>query len=270
MAIPILAVLAEGGSLENLTDLARIVSEWKDWAQDAKDVGNQTRVVLGLLGSPITEEDSRQAAQQVHAAVGRSGGNGSLMRTGPVALGCLGDRQEEALVEVAMRVADLTHWESDNGSACALWSLAVRHAILTGELDVANQVRWVPVGQQGRWIKIVAEALEPTTTPKDFSQNNGWVVAAFQGALSAVVRSASLTEALKGAVRGGGDTDTVAAIAGSLAGAIYGESALPQGWIEITHGWPNLSADDLAHCVDAALSHQGWGSAPGEHAREGR
>lgn len=208
MAIPILAVLAEGGSLENLTDLARIVSEWKDWAQDAKDVGNQTRVVLGLLGSPITEEDSRQAAQQVHAAVGRSGGNGSLMRTGPVALGYLGDRQEEVL--------------------------------------------------------------EPTTTPKDFSQNNGWVVAAFQGALSAVVRSASLTEALKGAVRGGGDTDTVAAIAGSLAGAIYGESALPQGWIEITHGWPNLSADDLAHCVDAALSHQGWGSAPGEHAREGR
>jgi ADP-ribosyl-[dinitrogen reductase] hydrolase len=44
---------------------------------------------------------------------------------------------------------------------------------------------------------------------------------------SGVFRVDHLRLALDAAVRGGGDTDTVAAIAGGLLGAAYGASAVP-------------------------------------------
>ena len=43
----------------------------------------------------------------------------------------------------------------------------------------------------------------------------------------------------------GDDTDTVAAIAGALLGAVHGASSLPEEWLGLLHGWPGLRADDL-------------------------
>ena len=63
----------------------------------------------------------------------RTAGNGSLMRTAPVALAYLDD--EAALVEAARAVSELTHYDPEAGDACVLWCLAIRHAILTGLLD---------------------------------------------------------------------------------------------------------------------------------------
>jgi hypothetical protein len=50
---------------------------------------------------------------------------------------------------------------------------------------------------------------------------------------------------LEEAVRGGRDTDTVAAIAGGLLGAAYGYTAVPFEWRRRLHGWPGLRARDL-------------------------
>ena len=60
--------------------------------------------------------------------------NGSLMRTAPVALAYLDD--EAGLVAAARKVSELTHYDADAGDACVLWCTAIRHAVLTGQLDV--------------------------------------------------------------------------------------------------------------------------------------
>lgn len=60
-----------------------------------------------------------------------------------------------------------------------------------------------------------------------------------------VFRVDHLRLALDAAVRGGGDTDTVAAIAGGLLGATYGASAVPAEWRRLLHGWPALRTRDL-------------------------
>ena len=62
---------------------------------------------------------------------------------------------------------------------------------------------------------------------------------------SGVFRVDHLRLALDAAVRGGGDTDTVAAIAGGLLGAVYGASAVPAQWRRVLHGWPGLSTRGL-------------------------
>ena len=253
MAMPILQVLADGRTLGDSAALDEIVTRWRDWSTTAKDVGTQTRSIL----SPLTETTADAAlarSKAVHESTGRSAGNGSLMRTGPVALGYL-DRSPEELVAAAGRVAQLTHWEDDNVDACAIWCLAIRHAILTGELDVRAQVGLIPAGRRERWTGLIDEALAPGIHPRDFQSGNGWVVRAFQAALAAIGGATSLADALERAVRGGGDTDTVAAIAGSLAGAVHGGSAVPLDWRRRLHGWPGIDADELTRLSGLAARH---------------
>lgn len=253
MAMPILQALAAGESLNDADVLDQVVVAWREWARDAKDVGAQTRTVLSALEGDVTESRAREAARNVHERAGRSGGNGALMRTGPLALGYLADGQEVALADAATRVAQLTHWEGDNVDACVLWCLSIRHALLTGELDVLGQLDALPSERRERWRRFIGEALAPGAHPRDFSEQNGWVVRAFQGALAALAGATSVVDALERAVRGGNDTDTVAAIAGSLAGAVFGADALPIVLIDQVHGWPELQASDLIVLSDRAV-----------------
>lgn len=190
------------------------------------------------------------ASRAVHDASGRSGGNGSLMRTGPLALGYL-ERPRDEMAAAAGAVARLTHWEDDNLDACALWCGAIRHGILTGELDMRAQLDLVPAERRDRWADLI-EATEGRH-PRDFQQANGWIVRAFQGALSAVAGATSPVDAIERAVRGGNDTDTVAAIAGSLAGAVWGAETLPSSHAEGLHGWPGIDGTELSRRARAAV-----------------
>jgi ADP-ribosylglycohydrolase len=70
-------------------------------------------------------------------------------------------------------------------------------------------------------------------------------VSAFQAAWSAVFRAESLQDGLDLAVRAGNDTDTVAAIAGGVLGAKFGARHVPKAWMDLLHGWPDLTAVDL-------------------------
>nr|WP_302849669.1 ADP-ribosylglycohydrolase family protein [Humibacter ginsenosidimutans] len=256
MAVPILDALARGERLDDAEVLGAIVREWRAWSKTAKDVGIQTRRLLTSLSPDATEHDSLRAARAVHEATGRSGGNGSLMRTGPVALGFLGGdapQSRRALSVAARRLSDLTHYEQDAGDACVIWSLAIRHAILSGEYDVRSGIEVLPEARRARWHQLLDVA--ESNAPRDIPGSNGWVVAALQAAWSAIVRGEGLLDTLERAVRCGHDTDTVAAIAGSLAGAKWGASALPWSLRRHLHGWPRINGDELVR--RAALAARG-------------
>lgn len=62
-----------------------------------------------------------------------------------------------------------------------------------------------------------------------------------------------LRAALEAAVRGGGDTDTVAAIAGGLLGAVYATSAVPSTWRLALKGWPGLNTRGLVALADRII-----------------
>jgi ADP-ribosyl-[dinitrogen reductase] hydrolase len=176
------------------------------------------------------------------------------MRTAPVALAYLHD--PDALVAAAQEISAMTHHDPEAGEACALWCLAIRHAVLHGTLDVRSGLAHLPAERARVWAIRLDEA--EAGQPADF-EKNGWVVHALQGAWSAITTTAAADHhsspstagpehfrlALEAAVRGGRDTDTVAAIAGSLVGGLYGASAVPAQWRRKLHGWPGLRARDL-------------------------
>jgi ADP-ribosyl-[dinitrogen reductase] hydrolase len=259
MAIAIAEVAATGADLRSVDAQDQIVARWVGWSRTAPDVGIQTSQVLGQVldgGVSGAAAAALAASADLHERTGHTAGNGSLMRTAPVALAYLDD--PGGLAEAAMAVSLLTHFDRSAGEACVLWSLAIRHAILTGELDARAGLGYLPAEQRGVWAERLdaAERLRPS----DFS-NNGWVVEALQAAWCAIVRTPYsvpgedpkagvshtdlLRMSLEIAVRGGRDADTVAAIAGGLVGAAFGASAVPGEWRSAVHGWPGYNAADL-------------------------
>jgi ADP-ribosyl-[dinitrogen reductase] hydrolase len=255
MAIAIAEVAADSGDLRDEENLFALLQRWHGWMQEAKDVGVQTSTVLrssGWLGIGVLT--ARSAARALHERTGLTAGNGSLMRTAPVALAYLDD--EDGLVSAARAVSELTHFDPDAGDACVLWCCAIRHAVITGDLNVRVGLRHLDADRRQTWIDRLDAA--ESSRPSDFP-NNGWVVSALQAAWSAifttpvpvedpasgVFRADHFRLALDAAVRAGNDTDTVAAIAGGLLGAAYGASAVPAEWRRVLHGWPELTSRGL-------------------------
>lgn len=281
MAIAIAEVAATGADLRTEQALDAVVTRWYDWSQRAKDVGIQTRSVLSQAGrGGITAKKAREESASLHKSTGRTAGNGSLMRTAPLALAFLHD--EQGLIEAARAVSELTHYDPEAGDACVLWCLAIWHAILSGELDVRIGLQHIDKDRRDLWMSRLDAA--ESSKPSDFV-NNGWVVEALQGAWSAIATTPApqddpangifrvdhLRLALDAAVRGGNDTDTVAAIAGGLLGATYGASAVPAEWRRVLHGWPGMRCRDLVALAtrivqaDKPFSYELLGMTPVKH-----
>jgi ADP-ribosylglycohydrolase len=265
MAAVVAQVAADRG-LRGKDALDAIVDGWVGWLRDgASDVGNQTSFVLGEVAAdrhaPHAAERARLASYALHAQTGHTAGNGSLMRTAPVALALLDD--PAALTDRARAISALTHADPLAGDACVLWCHAIRRAVLDGTMpDLAALVVEVPADRRDQWVGWIADA--ERRPPSEFSPN-GFVVAALQAAWSAIRHpwhdGSPAVASLVAAVHAGNDTDTVAAIAGGLLGAAHGASSLPEEWLADVHGWPGLRAADLrdlAHRIvgDTALADE--------------
>jgi len=247
MALCVARALEQGG------DVDEVAEQFRDWFdQDPPDVGNQTRLVLS--------QRSRSGADMTAVAAslaGRTGGNGSLMRTAPIALAYLDD--PAGCRDAAERISALTHADPRAGQACRMWShgirFAVRHGTYGGVCEFLNEAE---ADVREFWQPLLRQAQEGQ--PSDFP-NNGWVVHALQTAWWAIHRSADaerpLPAALELCVRAGGDTDTTAAIAGGLLGARWGASAVPSEWRDIVHGYPGLRADDLDRITSNIIATKG-------------
>lgn len=256
MMVAIARAIAAGGDLlaESGGDL--VAADFLSWYDGGPaDIGNQTRAVLGAArrrvlgdapaGRVLSEEAQVFALEHPHAA-----GNGALMRTAPIALWRPTDRA--ATAAAARVVAALTHADPVAGDSCVLWSETIRVAITERAFWPLAGLELVPAERRDWWRGLIDEAcaVDSTAVPGRRFSPNGWTVTALQAALSAIThgqRSDSpVEEALCHAVRIGDDTDTVAAIAGGLLGALHGASAIPSSWVEQVHGWPGLTGAALA------------------------
>jgi ADP-ribosyl-[dinitrogen reductase] hydrolase len=102
--------------------------------------------------------------------------------------------------------------------------------------DIADGLPFIPEARRGYRQDQIGGTLK--AHPSRFNAN-GSAVAAFKAALSAVAHSTTYEGTAQAAIAIGHDTDTVAAIAGALAGAKYGASAVPAARRQIVHGWPD-------------------------------
>ena len=82
-------------------------------------------------------------------------------------------------------------------------------------------------------IAAVAGGKLALSLPTPPTETNGYVVSSLHTALAAFAATDTFEKGLRAAVRRGGDTDSIGAIYGALAGAYYGVEAIPVGWRRI-------------------------------------
>lgn len=170
------------------------------------------------------------------------------MRAFPIALAYPEDTK--GLIEATRRSVQLTHWESAAYEAAVIWNLLIRDAYLGRPLGVERQLVAFKQFDKWEWWLEQFKAAE-SSKPSDYQKTNGWVVHAIMSAWSCITNTDNYVDAVEAAVRGGGDTDTVACITGALAGALYGYSSIPEAWRFELNGLDGVDQNEL---VRLALS----------------
>ena len=262
MAVAIAEVAATGADLTSEDALDAIAAGFLRWFHDGPpDIGIQTRAVLAASSRRLAGGESgpaavmREEARDYARSHPRSAGNGALMRTAPVALAYLADRDRAAAAVRA--VAALTHADPLAVESCVLWTEATRVAVVEGRIDAAAGLDLIAPESREMWRGRLADA---ASLPASGFTPNGFTVTALQAATAAITQTSTpatdparhLQDALHAAVRIGDDTDTVAAIAGGLLGARWGASAVPPQWRGAVHGWPGRGGEDLVSMATRA------------------
>ncbi|MFB9391995.1 ADP-ribosylglycohydrolase family protein [Streptomyces coeruleoprunus] len=250
MAVHVAESLLERGGL----DPADVFARFQRWAAAGpKDIGLQTEDVL-TGGLPW------DAAAREHFRVNqRAAGNGALMRaaTSAVYFAAQGRR---ATMAAGRRLAALTHGDPAAWEGTALFHELVR-AALAGEDPLAalpDALTHVPAEHRERY----AVVLDPGWHPDDATEFNGAVWPCLGSAVWAVRTTRTFEDAVRAAVDLGGDTDTVAAVTGGLAGAVYGYDAIPARWTRPLHvplpgaGRRVLGAAELVELAGRLLTPQ--------------
>ncbi len=206
-----------------------IFNRFRAWIKSRpKDVGISTRAVL-RSGLPWKEA----ASAYYRANPIGSAGNGSLMRTLPAAIYFAG-RGRKATVDAARRISLLTHGDPAAGDGCAIYHELVR-AALEGRDPLGalrEEIGRVPASRRRAFELVLA----PGWLPGRRGTGNGTVWGALATAVWAIRKGGSFHDILVRAIDQGGDADTVGAITGGLAGAMYGLGAIPSRWVTYVHG----------------------------------
>lgn len=210
-------------------------ARWVAWAATAADVGVQTRAVLGW-------DEREGAAEAVHGRTGRSAGNGSVMRNTPVAL-WTAERSLDEMVALAAAQARLTHHDEQNAFGAAIHAGMVRAGLHGRDVFAAidEVLALLPVAAADRWAELLAPAYEPEP-----GAMNGDVFTCLAQAVWAVRGATGFEDAMARAIDLGLDTDTVACVAGGIAGARWGIQAIPSRWLTYVHG-SVTTPHDLTH-----------------------
>ena len=251
MSLAILFSLAKRDS--SIGSIAQCFLDW--YNSKPEDIGTQTRSVLS---STEKADEMLTVSTAFMDANPKAAGNGALMRTSPIVLMALNNK--EKLKNHAAEIAALTHAHVDSVNACVLWTLAINDAIFSQNdaqsfdwvKNVRDGIDYIESDQRDRWSRLIDEA--QSKDPNTFTPN-GWVVSAFQAALSVILHteipkkdpSSHFQKTLVNAVKIGDDTDTVASIAGAYLGAKWGKAAIPNEWLQKINGFRLINAEPLTH-----------------------
>lgn len=189
----------------------------------------------------------------------KDNGNGSLMRILPVVLFnffCRADEPDGRKLETVYQASRLTHAHLRSQTACGIYSFVaeellgkpVKSSILLG-LKKSREF-YQDQAEYPQFSRLFSEKF--ASLPVEEIRSGGYVTDTLEASLWCLLNTGTYRDCVLKAVNLGGDTDTVAAIAGGLAGILYGEAALPETWLAQLAG--SKMIDGL--CKEAA---EAWG-----------
>lgn len=160
----------------------------------------------------------------------RTAGNGSLMRLAPVVLFYHPNRAD--ILRYCAESSRTTHGAPEAVECCILFG-----RILTDALSGKPKQELISVGDLKLREPVVADIASGKFLSKSREKisGTGYCVASLEAALWCFHHNDSFSDTVLAAANLGDDADTTAAIAGQIAGAHYGRSAIPSEWLDKIH-----------------------------------
>lgn len=245
--------LATMDSLCRGLDYENIMKRFKDWLFYNKEYTPHGEVfdVGGVCRKAIKNYTIGFEVLECGMDGEASNGNGSLMRILPVVLFVLKDGNilDENTLEIIHNVSRLTHAHPISLTGCGIYAFLVEELLKAEPGDDLCEVLQRGINrafftyENGEDVYLAASLRQYRRMEKlsEFRQleekdilSTGFVVHTLEAAVWCLLTTNSFKECVLKAVNLGSDTDTVAAVAGSLAGYVYGqdgENGIPQEWM---------------------------------------
>ena len=166
----------------------------------------------------------------------RSCGNGSLMRILPFALFCEYGEYSGDWLDIVHLASSLTHRHERCKVGCGIYSIIVRKLLCRPDKAsvCVGLKRAGEVYADNPELEKYGRIFDPGFASLDRSEikSSGYVVDTLEAALWCFLTTDNYRDCVLKAVNLGDDTDTVAAVAGGLAGALYGLDSIPAEWLD--------------------------------------
>ncbi|OPZ80129.1 MAG: ADP-ribosyl-(dinitrogen reductase) glycohydrolase [bacterium ADurb.Bin429] len=180
-----------------------------------------------------------------------SAGNGPAMRAPVLGAAVENVADLRSLVRISTRLthADPRAEEGAYAIACAAFA-GVRNGPVSAPADFLTDLL-APIADNDLRSKLeaVLAHLQRGATPNEYAEEMGWTTG-ISGFINHTVPAAlycwlryphDFRAAVESAILLGGDTDTVGAIVGGLAGATLGADAIPEEWLAGLWEWPRTT-----------------------------
>lgn len=239
MALCLADSIIEKGGYDSFDVMSKYLSWMKDGYRSSTgrcfDIGTQTKEAL--------ERFERDPQVHVNEKRGTSAGNGCIMRLAPVVIACIAsERGILTTTRYSAVSARETHFSNEAEYMTELFG-GMLFLAATENLTKEEIIRKLSVLRPSEtmlksWVEIkkrTPEELNPT----------GYVLDTLEVALWAFLNSSSFEDGMLKAINLGGDSDTIGAVYGQLAGAYYGMTGIPQRWIKGL-----LQSDELINIAD--------------------
>lgn len=207
-------------------DLQDLMERFVAWYRQGRYSCTGTCFDIGITTRQALQRFMETGNPEAGSRSSYSAGNGSLMRLAPVPIFHHADLVTG--IEAARRQSLATHGTAEAVDACAAYAelliLAIngvsRNEVLAHVIPGLAPAVAAVIG--GSW----------RDKQREHISSSGYVVHSLEAALWCVARSQGFREAVLLAANLGDDADTVAAITGQLAGALWGLENIPSAWLE--------------------------------------
>lgn len=224
-------------------NLEELMKKFLCWYEDGAysphgecfDIGNTTRFALEKFseGYPETLCGGKDIFDN---------GNGSLMRILPFSL-CQyikWGKNVDEILEVIHEASAITHAHPRSQMACGIFTLITLQILVQKSIEKAvDEALALAMNYYSNHPKYVNELasfhrLNNIQAFKNLQEHeissSGYVVDTFEAALWSLLSTKNFRECVIKATNLGDDADTVGAMAGALAGLVYGYEAIPEDW----------------------------------------
>lgn len=209
-------------------DPTDIAERFVAWYNDGPfDVGVMTADALRRIDKGVSWNVAGQEVWEERSE-GSNAGNGSVMRCAPLALAFADDWN--TLQHTSRDSSRITHADPRCTYGCAALNLTIAALINGDEQPLGSALEALSADTPEN----LRDVLEPIPDGIEASElsNSGFVLHTLQTGLYHALTADDAETAIVNAVNEGGDTDTIGAVAGAVAGARFGASALPDRWTD--------------------------------------